>query len=77
VASVKANGADADMHQIDWYPLRIEEAFTAVSEQLGADELSVTFDPVLGYPTSVNANPVLDMHDDEFSFEITDFVAGP
>jgi hypothetical protein len=76
IASVTANGANADMSVVGWYPLRVEAAFRAVAENLDADEIEVAFDPVLGYPTSVTANPDQDMFDEEFSFEITNLVAG-
>ena len=76
VVSVTANGVDAPADEVGWYPLTVELALRAVEEQLDADEISVTFDPTLGYPTKVSANPDLETHDDEVNFEITNFVAG-
>lgn len=76
VVSVTANGVDAPADEVGWYPLTVDLALRAVEEQLDADEISVTFDPTLGYPTKVSANPDLETHDDEVNFEITNFVAG-
>jgi hypothetical protein len=42
-----------------------------------ADSIEATFDPELGYPVGVSVNPVEDMFDDEFAFEIRDLEALP
>ena len=65
------------MDEVGWYPLRIEAAFRTVEENLDADEIEVVFDDVLGYPTSLRANPDLDMYDEEVMFDITNFQADP
>ena len=56
--------------------MTIELALRSVEEHLDADEITVTFDPTLGYPTHVSANPDLETYDDEVNFDITNFVAG-
>ena len=76
VASVTAHGVDAPADDVSWYPLTMELALRAVEDQLDAEEISVTFDPTLGYPTHVSANPDLETYDDEVNFEISNFVAG-
>jgi hypothetical protein len=77
VASVTTSGQSADMSQVDWYPLRIETAFRWVEENLEADEIDAAFDPAFGYPTTLRANPDLDMYDEEVMFDITDFAPAP
>ena len=76
VASVTAHGVDAPAEDVSWYPLTMELALRAVEDQLDAEEISVTFDPTLGYPTHVSANPDLETYDDEVNFDISNFVAG-
>jgi len=76
VTSVTADGADAPADDVSWYPLTMELALRSVEEHLDDDEISVTFDPVLGYPTHVSANPDLETYDDEVNFDISNFAAG-
>ena len=76
VTSVTAHGLDAPADDVSWYPLTMELALRAVEEHLDADEITVTFDPALGYPTHVSAKPDLETYDDEVNFDISNFVAG-
>lgn len=40
-----------------------------------ADDLSITYDPELGFPVSYSSNPEIDTSDDELELTVTDFVA--
>ena len=74
-AVTKLGGAAVNPQDVQWYPLLVESAFRAVQDNLGADEIEVTFDPAFGFPAHVNANPDDQTYDEEFSFDVTDFVA--
>ena len=69
------DGKPVNPQDVEWYPLLVESAFRTVADNLGADEIEVTFDPAFGFPAHVNANPDDQMFDEEFSFDVTDFVA--
>ena len=70
------DGAAVNPQDVNWYPLLVESAFRTVQENLEADQIEVTFDPAFGFPAHVNANPDDNTFDEEFSFDVTDFVAG-
>ena len=70
------DGAAVNPRDVEWYPLLVESAFRTVQENLQADEIEVTFDPVFGFPAHVDANPDDQMFDEEFSFDVTDFAPG-
>jgi hypothetical protein len=70
------DGRPADPEDVNWYPLLVESAFRTVEENLGADEIEVTFDPDFGFPSHVSANPDTETYDEEVNFDVTDFVPG-
>ena len=41
----------------------------------GPGQVTVEFDPDYGYPVSASVDPILDADDDEFGWEITEFIA--
>ena len=53
----------------------IDELFDVVEEQIQnrADQVSATYDVVLGYPVYAEFNPTLGAVDDEFSFLVSNF----
>ena len=53
--------------------LTVEAVFAQIDENAGADALSYTFDPELGYPTSVQADVWKEAVDDEWSLTIDRF----
>ena len=70
------DGKAANASDVEWYPLLIESAFRTVEDNLGADEITVRFDPDFGFPAHVSVNPDDQMYDEEINFDVTDFVAG-
>jgi hypothetical protein len=75
--AVTAAGAPVDAQQVSFLPKTIPAVFKLVSDNLDAAKLTVRYDPTLGFPTSIDADPIANAVDDEFSMTITDFTPGP
>ena len=64
---------------IDWPPELLNRVnsvprlFQLVRDERDADEISVTYDPVFGYPTEIDIDPDLHVVDEEFTYTINGF----
>lgn len=61
----------------DWRARTIPDLFTEVRNALGADELSVSYHPTLGYPTQLSVDYDRQAVDDEGGFTVTDLASIP
>jgi hypothetical protein len=80
IVSATDPGYGEDPWMLDEYALQsarsVEELFDWVEDLLrDADQVTVEFDPMYGYPTKVDADPILMAVDDEITFTCRDLVA--
>ena len=67
-----ADGQEADASLIDGVPQTVEELFTFLRTQLGADDFSVTYDSVTGAPLTISVDPSFMMADEEVGYTISE-----
>lgn len=74
VDSVTLGGAEIaiDDERAAWVPKRISEAFQQVEDHADSELLEVEYDPELGYPLRLFADPSTARDGDEYGFEITE-----
>jgi hypothetical protein len=58
-------------------PRTIDELFDALTREISADSFAATYDPRLGYPTSVTVDKMLDAVDDELTVRVSELTPGP
>ena len=68
VVGVERNGSTIDLE--DFLPSTVGDLFAAIESLAFADRLTVEYHPDFGYPTSIDADPVFNMADEEYSIVV-------
>jgi hypothetical protein len=73
VTALERAGAPVLPDDVRSTPTTVPGLFQVVADQADAFELTVTWDPVFGFPTRIDVDAIENMVDEEFSIEVTDF----
>jgi hypothetical protein len=74
VVEATVNGKHLSPRERRGFPMTVEALFErAEAAKASADTFEFTFDKVLGYPTMINVDEVLNGDDDEFRVDVTSF----
>jgi hypothetical protein len=73
VTSVKRAGQPVQPNAVQGIPKTVTELFALVGAQGSAASLTVEWDPVFGFPTSIQVDSIANAIDDEFGYTITNF----
>jgi hypothetical protein len=75
VSFAQRNGpASVDEARRAGYLLTVDDAFEMFAARMGGETFEATYDPELGYPTSLRSDPDGDTYDDELGFSVIRFV---
>jgi hypothetical protein len=66
-----ADDREADASLIDGMPQTIDQLFTFLRTQLGADDFTVSYDSVTGVPLTISIDPSFQMADEEVGYTIS------
>ena len=75
---VRGDGTDSTPTRVEGdLPRTIDELFDALAREVSADTFEATYDPELGYPTSVLVDEIREGEDDELEVRIPELTPGP
>ncbi len=80
VAATEVDTGEAiPVSQFPWAAPSVEDLFQRIQEIIegGPAEFAATYDPLLGYPRSVTADPIANAIDEEWGVEASDMEAAP